>query len=191
MGVFLLMPGKHAPKEKEQRGDEPDEARRFRQLQLQDEFGRIPVDGMEKAKEQMAAMKSMQAQQARALGKGNDQYIAGIDPGAWIWLGPGNIGGRIRSIIIHPTNPSSMWVGSVGGGIWHSTDAGVSWQPAAGFGADLVVSTLALDPTNPNIIYAGTGESFSADQNVTEGQNIASNGQRGAGVFKSPDGGVT
>jgi len=52
--------------------------------------------------------------------------VGGI--GSWSSLGPGNIGGRVLAILIHPTSPSTMWVGSAGGGIWKSTDSGISWQ---------------------------------------------------------------
>ena len=44
-------------------------------------------------------------------------------PGAWEGLGPGNIGGRTRALLIHPTTPT-MWAAGVAGGIWKSTDAG-------------------------------------------------------------------
>ena len=41
---------------------------------------------------------------------------AGIQPSSWTWVGPGNIGGRVRSIVMHPTTTGTMWAGSVGGG---------------------------------------------------------------------------
>ncbi len=115
--------------------------------------------------------------------------VAGINPGAWAWLGPGNIGGRIRSIVIDPANANRMWVGSVSGGIWFSTNAGGSWLPVNDFMANLAVSTIVIDPTNSNIMYAGTGEGFQASRdNVNFDGNY---GVQGAGVFKSTDGGVT
>jgi len=105
---------------------------------------------------------------------------AGISPGGWTWLGPGNIGGRTRSIAIHPTSPSIMWAASVAGGIWKTTNGGASWGPLDDFMASLNVSTLVLDPTDSNTLYAGTGEGF---------YNL--DGLRGAGVFRSADGGMT
>jgi hypothetical protein len=103
----------------------------------------------------------------------------GPDLDGWTWLGPGNIGGRVRSIVIHPTNTNSMWAGSVSGGIWHTNDGGLSWQAVNDFMANLAVSTLVMSPTNSNIMYAGTGEYFT------------SNGIRGEGIFKSTDGGIS
>ena len=184
-------PEKEGLEEDEAKGDRPDEALRFRRLQLQDEKGKIPVDGLQKAREQIAVMKAAQQRAAKAAGKVNGLEVAGIDPGAWIWLGPGNIGGRIRSIVIDPVNANNMWVGSVAGGLWRSTDAGVAWQPVNEFVGNLAVSTIVINPTNSSIMYAGTGESFASALGATEGQDIANNGLRGDGVFKSTDGGVT
>ncbi len=135
-------------------------------------------------------MRSLQQSKAVAAGKPEGQEIAGITPGQWTWLGPGNIGGRIRTIVIDPSNPNRMWIGSVSGGIWHSTNAGGTWSPVNDFMANLAVSTMVIDPTNSNILYAGTGESFSAGLDATEGESNTSK-QRGDGVFKSVDGGIT
>src|SRR6185369_7530739 len=45
-----------------------------------------------------------------------------ISPASWRWLGPGNVGGRIRSILVHPTKPDTIFAGSVSGGIWKTTN---------------------------------------------------------------------
>jgi len=105
---------------------------------------------------------------------------AGVNPGGWTWLGPGNIGGRTRSIVVHPTNPDVMWAASVAGGVWKTTSGGASWGPLDDFMASLNVTTLVLDPTDSNVLYAGTGEGF---------YNL--DGLRGAGVFKTTDGGTS
>jgi photosystem II stability/assembly factor-like uncharacterized protein len=105
---------------------------------------------------------------------------SGISPSRWNWLGPGNIGGRTRSIIIHPTRPATMWLGAVAGGIWKTIDSGRSWAPMADFMGSLNVSTMILDPDNPDLIFAGTGEGY---------YNL--DAFRGAGIFRSGDGGAT
>ena len=166
--------------EEKDRTDSPDEALKFRRMQLQDENGKIPLDGLLKAREHMAVMKAAQEKKAKALGKGPGTEVAGIGPGSWSWLGPGNIGGRIRSIVIDPLNANKMWVGSVSGGIWHSSDAGAHWLPVNDFMANLAVATMVMSPTNSSIIYAGTGEGF--------GNNDAI---QGAGIFQSTDAGIT
>jgi photosystem II stability/assembly factor-like uncharacterized protein len=102
-----------------------------------------------------------------------------ISTAGWKWLGPGNIGGRTRSILIHPANPTIMWAGSVAGGIWKTDDSGTSWNPLADFMASLNVSCMVLHPTNPNMLYAGTGEGF---------HNL--DAFRGAGIFRSDNGGT-
>ena len=159
----------------------------FRNLQLKDENGEIPLDGMEKAREHLKAMQAEQQRRAMAAGKPEGLKFAGIAPGDWVWQGPGNIGGRIRSIVIHPTNPNKMWVGSVAGGIWKTTDAGTSWLPVNDFLANLAVATMVIDPTNPNTMYAGTGEAFITSINPINSLQ----GTRGDGILKSTDGGAT
>src|SRR5205814_2114581 len=104
---------------------------------------------------------------------------APITRAGWRWLGPDYIGGRVRSLIIDRTNPSKMFVGSVSGGIWRSDDAARSWRPVDDFMANLAVTAMAMDPTNPNIMYAGTGEGYRNYDAV-----------KGAGIFKSTDGGI-
>ena len=110
----------------------------------------------------------------RGDGGGGDAGISN-----WEWLGPGNIGGRVRALLIHPGDPDILWAGSAGGGIWKTTNGGNSWAPLNDFLPSIAVGCMALDPNDPDVLYAGTGESFAGD------------GLPGAGVFKSADGGVT
>ena len=99
---------------------------------------------------------------------------------AWTPLGPGNIGGRTRALLINPRNPDTMYAAGVAGGVWKTTDGGKAWQPLTDLLPTLAVCALAFDPNNPEIIYAGTGEGyFNADAT------------RGAGIFRSFDGGNT
>src|SRR5437867_7677987 len=85
-------------KAKEPKPDHPEEAMLLRRLQLQDEKGSIPPDGLNNATVHVALMKSMQP--VSPAHPDNPPQAAGISSGAWTWLGPGNIGGRIRSILI-------------------------------------------------------------------------------------------
>lgn len=156
------------------------EAAIFRNLQLKDENGVIPVDGMDKAREQLKAMREEQERRAVDAGKTDGLIVAGLAPGDWVSQGPGNIGGRLRSIVIHPTNTNIMWVGSVGGGIWKTVNSGTTWFPVDDFMANLAVSAMVIDPINPNTMYAATGEGIGGGHN-----------QRGDGIFKSTDSGVT
>lgn len=99
---------------------------------------------------------------------------------SWVSIGPGNIGGRIRSIAINPLDPNIMYVGSVSGGIFKTTNGGASWTPITDFAQNLVIGTIALDPVNPDIIYAGTGEGY-----------FNFDAMRGIGVLKSTNAGAT
>jgi photosystem II stability/assembly factor-like uncharacterized protein len=107
---------------------------------------------------------------------------SGRDAGLWEWdwLGPSNIGGRIRTILPDPNNSNVLWIGSVSGGIWKSTNAGASWSPADDFMTSLAVTSMVFDPSSTNIMYAATGEGFGNRD-----------GLPGAGILKSTDGGLT
>jgi len=98
----------------------------------------------------------------------------------WRWLGPGNVGGRIRALVVDKSSPDTMFAGSAGGGIWKTTNGGASWEPVDDFLPVLSVASLAIHPTNPNVMFAGTGEGYSNFDAV-----------RGAGLFKSIDRGET
>ncbi len=164
-------------REKE-RAEFADEAAEFRNLQLRDEKREVPLDGMEKAREQLKAMQAAQQKRSIEAGKPEGLSVAGIEPADWVWQGPGNIGGRVRSMLVHPVNTNTMWIGSVGGGIWKTVNAGTTWFPVNDFLANLAVSTMVIDPTNPNIMYAGTGEGMGNTDAL-----------RGDGIYKSTDGG--
>ncbi|HMR41093.1 MAG TPA: choice-of-anchor D domain-containing protein [Ignavibacteria bacterium] len=78
----------------------------------------------------------------------------------WSAKGPGNIGGRIRSILVKPGNSNLMLIGSVSGGIWKSTDGGTTWLPKLDAGNPMCINTMITDPNNSNIVFAGTGEGW-------------------------------
>lgn len=98
----------------------------------------------------------------------------------WVSIGPGNIGGRIRSMIIHPTTPTHMLVGAVAGGVWKTTNGGVSWYPAMEEDNPVSIGCMLQDATDPDIIYAGSGEGWGNGDAVY-----------GGGIFKSTDFGGT
>jgi hypothetical protein len=108
---------------------------------------------------------------------------AAVEPAvtaSWAPLGPGNIGGRIRSLVIHPTTPATMWAAAVDGGVWKTTNGGATWRPTGDFLPNLAMSSLAISPTDPNTLYAGSGEGFFNGDAV-----------RGAGIFKTTNGGTS
>ncbi len=100
----------------------------------------------------------------------------------WVERGPGNISGRTRGLIIHPDDPTGdTWiVGSVGGGVWKTTDAGTTWRTLTSQIPNLATSTIAMAGSDHSVIYAGTGEGF---YNVDQID--------GTGIWKTTDGGAT
>ena len=98
----------------------------------------------------------------------------------WFSLGPANLAGRILSIAHHPTDPNIVYVGSAGGGLFKTTDAGVSWAPLTDELPSLAVGGLAVSPIDPNIVIMGTGE---GTQNI---DRIS-----GVGILRSTDAGLT
>ncbi len=99
----------------------------------------------------------------------------------WMERGPGNVAGRARGLIVDPDDAAgnTWYVGSVGGGIWKTTNAGSEWNNLTPNLPNLAVSTIAMAESNHDIIYAGTGESFfSVD--VINGDGMLKSTDRGA-----------
>src|SRR5215217_550639 len=139
----------------------------FLGLQEKNERGVIPANALLNALAQLDSMRTRRAgEEARVAGVPSGQQVqpgalipptAGLDPRhtGWTSLGPGNIGGRTRSIIIHPRDPNTMWAASAGGGIWRTDDGGASWEPVDDLMANLAVSSIAMDPTDGAQAVAG------------------------------------
>ncbi len=149
-----------------------------------DAYGNFSMDAVLRAKAQIDSRRALQRAAKSISGQApRTPQDAGI--WNWQWLGPGNAGGRVEDLLIHPTNPNLMWVASPGGGIWKSTNRGASWFPINDFLPMLNVVTLAMCPLNDQIMYAGTGE-YEYMGWLTNGRQIT-----GTGIYKSTDGGNT
>src|SRR5207253_11437234 len=66
--------------------------------------------------------------------------------------------GRTLAIAFDPVTPSTMFIGTAGGGVWKSTDSGITWSPKTDYRISLAVGALAIDPNSPLRVFAGTGE---------------------------------
>lgn len=97
-----------------------------------------------------------------------------------IEIGPGNIGGRTRTIVVDRLNPSRIYAGGISGGVWISEDNGSSWSQINDFAPTLSVSSMVQSPFDENILYYATGEAM--------GNSAA---MPGAGIFKSTDRGAS
>ena len=100
----------------------------------------------------------------------------------WTERGPGNITGRARSLWVDPSDATGMtvYIGSVGGGVWKTTDGGVSWANLGNDLPNLATARIAGSPSNPQVLYLGTGEDYGAGDEIN-----------GSGIWKSIDGGQT
>ena len=99
----------------------------------------------------------------------------------WAERGPGNVAGRARGIVVDPDDPTdkTWFIGTVGGGIWKTTDAGATWQWLTPDFPVLSTSTIVMAPSNHDILYVGTGESF-YNVDVINGDGILKSTNRGA-----------
>jgi len=140
-------------------------------------LGNIPEGARQRAFQQRKLATAAQAP-AAAAGPGN----------RWVNIGPAPQdsalfraeGGRVASIAVNPTNADHWLVGAAQGGIWKTTDGGTTWTPLTDDQVSLAMGAIAFAPSDPSIVYAGTGEAeFSGDAYA------------GAGLLKSIDGGTT
>ncbi|MBI4907141.1 MAG: hypothetical protein HY820_26175 [Acidobacteria bacterium] len=158
--------------------DSPDEAAAYYRLMTAPDGEDIPVERYLTALNHIRRMRVYSSAHRRFLEPSKDRARA-LSLGSWEELGPGNIGGRTRSLLIHPVNHNIMYAGGVAGGVWKSLDAGDSWTALNDLLPHLAVGSMAMDPRNPDTLYIGTGESFAGD------------GLRGIGIFKTTDGGTS
>lgn len=108
----------------------------------------------------------------------------------WEFIGPmpilneywanGMASGRVTAVVVHPDDPNIVYIGGAQGGVWKSTDQGQTWIPLTDRLSSLATGAIALDPSNPEIVYYGTGE-----------QHFCGDCFYGDGLFKSTDGGET
>ncbi|MFY0606800.1 MAG: glycosyl hydrolase [Cyclobacteriaceae bacterium] len=95
-------------------------------------------------------------------------------------IGPALMGGRISDIAIHPDQPSTWYVAAGSGNLWKTTNRGTTWTPIFDDQASYSIGTVAIDPSNPNTVWVGTGENVS-------GRHVG----WGDGIYKSKNGGKT
>jgi photosystem II stability/assembly factor-like uncharacterized protein len=111
----------------------------------------------------------------------------------WQFLGPVNFSGRVISIAIDPTNPTTVYVGSASGGLWVSHSGGLQpdWHRVKTGYPVLGVGAIAINPVSPGTVYIGTGETYSHDGSVGGMVVRTTRGSYGIGILKTTDGGTT
>jgi photosystem II stability/assembly factor-like uncharacterized protein len=103
-----------------------------------------------------------------------------VDPVAWQFAGPSNIGGRMTSMVCDPDDAHRLIVGAAGGGVWRSLDAGLNWEALWHQEPSLNVGALAIDPADPDVVLCGTGEA-----------NLSADSHAGVGLYATADFGDT
>ncbi|HEV2883942.1 MAG TPA: hypothetical protein VGW36_03735 [Pyrinomonadaceae bacterium] len=96
----------------------------------------------------------------------------------WRSIGPANMGGRMADVEGIPGNPNVVYVATASGGLWKTVNGGVTWKPIFERQGTISIGDIALAPSNPEVVWVGTGESKT--------RNSVSFGD---GVYKSTDGG--
>jgi hypothetical protein len=159
-------------------------------------LGYVPTERLLKYREFMRIHPELRAGGSRVSVSGNRNIITeGSASGpvvlggggglTWTERGPNNIGGRCRAILVDQSDATgnTVLVGSVSGGLWRTTNftaASPTWTQNSTVIANLAITTLAQDPSNHSIMYAGTGEGYFNIDAI-----------KGLGVYKSTDGGLT
>ena len=128
--------------------------------------GRIPQEHWRRAQLQARALQARGEKDARP----------------WVPRGPTNIGGRITDVAVHPGDPNKVYIGAAEGGVLRTTNGGQNWLPLFDDQPTLSIGAVAVDPSNPQVVYAGTGEVNPGGGSVAYG---------GAGLFRSQDQGLT
>ena len=95
-------------------------------------------------------------------------------------IGPASMGGRIHDVEVSESHPSTIYLGYAVGGIWKSENNGTTFAPVFDTYEVASFGDLAIHPTNPNIVYAGSGEA-----------NNRQTSSFGGGMYKTTDGGKT
>ncbi len=98
----------------------------------------------------------------------------------WRHIGPANMGGRVSAILGVPGDPRTFWVGGADGGVWKTSNGGVTFEPQWQDENTYSVGALALAPSDHNVVWLGSGEG--------DPRNSVSYGD---GVYRSTDGGAT
>ena len=98
----------------------------------------------------------------------------------WTTQGPGNIGARVNTIAVNPDNENIIYAGFSEGGVFKTIDGGTSWTPIFDDQVRLSIGDIILDPSNPDIVYVGTGD-----------VNISGYPFIGDGLYRSTDAGAT
>jgi photosystem II stability/assembly factor-like uncharacterized protein len=98
----------------------------------------------------------------------------------WQFVGPVRMTGRMTDVEAHVSAPETIYIASASGGVWKTTDEAATWTPIFDNYETASIGDIALAPSNPDIVWVGTGEA-----------NILRSSMAGTGIYKSTDAGET
>jgi hypothetical protein len=119
-------------------------------------------------------------QSLKEAGKFRQKLLSAKDSCVWEFVGPTNIGGRLTDIEMHPSDMETIYAAAASGGVFKSINTGESWTPIFDDALSLSVGDIAIAPSDPQIIYVGTGEANGGGGSQT---------YDGVGIYKSSNGG--
>ena len=103
-----------------------------------------------------------------------------LDGLEWRCIGPANMGGRIDDFAVVEREPNIIYVGTASGGVWKTTNNGITWKPIFDDQTTSTIGDVTVAPSQPDTVWVGTGE-----------PNNRQSSSWGNGVYKSMDGGET
>jgi photosystem II stability/assembly factor-like uncharacterized protein len=95
-------------------------------------------------------------------------------------IGPAVTSGRVTAIDVASDATGTIFAGTASGGVWRSTNGGIRWEPIFDREETIGVGALKVDPSNPDVVWVGTGEG-----------NPRNSQTSGNGIYRSPDGGAS
>src|SRR5262249_14837420 len=101
------------------------------------------------------------------------------------------VSGRVTEIVQHPTNTSTIYVASARGGVWKTTDGGLTWTPISDNSESLAIGALAISKSNPQVLYAGTGEGDIYYYRLIANLDSINAAYEGVGILKTTNGGAS
>ncbi len=164
MGGLILFASKSKKKDEAAKMESPDWFEYYREFKGLDRID-LPFDIKLQWHKQ-----DLQNARLKSKGQNNLENIKEV--------GPYNIGGRTRSIVIDRNNLDHIVSGGVSGGLWYSNNEGADWTIASDQAPTLSVTSITQSPFDPDVYYYGSGETYNNTLNVN-----------GLGIFKSVDGG--
>jgi hypothetical protein len=185
--------GENEEEEEGMRTDRPDLAaeQEFR-ITKDPRMGYVPTERLKAVRERIKELRALKIQnptlqnpilQGATQQNGSLQTLSSGGAANWSERGPSNVGGRTRAIMFDPNDATKkkVWAGGAGGGLWYTNDITATtpvWNNVSDVWANMAISSIAYNPANTQEFYVGTGEGW------YNGDAI-----RGAGIWKSSDGG--